>query len=240
MKMGILRTDAVLEKFQPSHGDYPAMFREVFGRVEPSLEFVDHDVRLSVPEDIDCDIYLITGSRHSVYEDLPWLPPLVDFLKDALDQCRSVIGICFGHQLIAHFFGGEVGPAEVGWCVGVQTGRVIDEELRGTFAHDEVRLLASHKDQVLRLPEGAKVFLSSASCPIGGFVLGEQIVTIQGHPEFSKPYARDLMNHRAELLGESVHQAGLQSLELGTDEERVVRMLLDSVRPRVAQEARTS
>ncbi|MCB1682844.1 MAG: amidotransferase, partial [Pseudomonadales bacterium] len=176
---------------------------------------------------VDCDGYVITGSKHSVYEDLPWIPPLIEFLKKVRKARRKVVGICFGHQLIAHYFGGETTPAACGWVVGVQDTRLLTEESWMKPARQSVGMLSSHKDQVSRLPDGARLIASSGSCPIAGFVIEDDIMTLQGHPEFVKAYSASLMDFRREVLGERVYRKGIESLAENTDEAVVARWMLN-------------
>jgi len=238
MHIGILRTDAVLDEFQAEHGDYPAMFRAVLGEaaaLAPALRgvtprfsvFSAHEGDL--PDPAACDAYVITGSRHSVYDELPWMPPLVDFLRVAIMDGRKVVGICFGHQLIAHFFGGETAPAAVGWSVGVQTTEVLAPQPWMQPPAARFGLLSSHRDQVVRLPEGAQRFAASARCPHAGFVIDNRVLTFQGHPEFTKPYAAELMRLREAMLGPAVFDAGMASLEDETDASLVARWILNWV-----------
>jgi GMP synthase-like glutamine amidotransferase len=235
MLIGILQTDSVLERFVSRHGDYPEMFRAVLGDPEarpPGMappRFLDVPAqagRFPAPE--TCDAYVITGSRHSVYDDLPWIPPLVGFLREALAQRRRVVGICFGHQLLAHFLGGETRPAEVGWCVGVQAADVIAEEPWMVPGADRLALVASHKDQVVRLPEGARPWARGGRCRLAGFVMGD-VLTFQGHPEFSKSYAADLMDMREQVLGADTYRDGKASLALPTDERLSARWILNFI-----------
>jgi len=236
MHIGILRTDSVLEQFQPDHGDYPAMFSAALadpaalppdlGGVPPRFSaFAAHEGELPRPD--ACDAYVITGSRHSVYDELPWLPPLVAFLQAALAAERKIVGICFGHQLIAHHFGGETARAEVGWCVGVHDTRVLRPQPWMEPAAERFGLLSSHRDQVRRLPAGAEPFAASDRCPNAGYVIGRQVLTFQGHPEFTKPYAADLMRMRAETLGPQVFAEGMGSLERDVDSAVVARWILN-------------
>ncbi|MEM7001499.1 MAG: GMP synthase [Pseudomonadota bacterium] len=228
MHIGILQADHVLEQFQPEFGNYPDMFQRVFNEVDSAVQFTTYDVTVAVPSDMVCDAYLITGSRHSVYDDLPWIPPLVDYLRTALQAGKKVVGICFGHQLIAHFFGGETGPAEVGWGVGVREAQILRREtwMEGANA-DCIATLCSHKDQVLKLPGQARTFAGSEFCPIAGFTIADQVITWQGHPEFQAGYSQALLNYRRELLGEEVYGAGVASLSAPTSEHQVVRWILN-------------
>lgn len=224
----ILQTDNVLEQFQPEFGDYPAMFGNLLEH--PEIELQTHDVRHGEPASGAGEGYIITGSRHSVYDDLPWIRRLADFLDGEIKAGKKIVGICFGHQLLAHFFGGEVRPAAGGWEVGVKETEICQQPGWMQPAMARVNLLSSHKDQVATLPAGARVSARSASCPIAGFTMGDNVVTFQGHPEFRKPYSRSLIRYRRELLGEQVYKAGLDSLDKPTDEELVsswiVRFLL--------------
>ena len=228
MKLTILRTDNVLEEFQTQFGDYPSMFAQLATQcsTEP-LEIESVDTRVTVPEKVDADIYLITGSRHSVYEELEWIPKLVKFLEVVLAEGKKIIGICFGHQLMAHYFGGEVGPAEQGWAVGVHTSNIMNHPQWLDTNLDSVSLISSHKDQVQKLPPNAEVFLSNDFCPIAGFTMQGQVVTVQGHPEFSKDYSQALMTYRKEILGEAVYESGVKSLSEATHEHEVFSWLLE-------------
>jgi len=195
-----------------------------------TVAFSVYDARQpeSLPEPGAHRAYLITGSRSSVYDDDPWIGQLADFLHEALARGSRIVGICFGHQLIAHFFGGRTAPAAEGWAVGVQENRVVSHEpwMDGDGS-DRLNLIASHKDQVVELPEGAKLIATSDFCPVGGFVIGDRVMTLQGHPEFQPAYSQDLMTMRREVLGESVFNAGMASLEKETDEDRVGRWIVD-------------
>ena len=219
MHLTILRTDNVLEQFQSDFGDYPAMFSSVLQsaaeQLQIDLTIAEVDARLELPGSKlqqETDVYLITGSRHSVYDDIPWIGQLAEFLEQALAQGKKIIGICFGHQLMAHFFGGSVTSADAGWGVGVHRGKVIKSAPWMHTPSDQLALLCSHKDQVQALPAGAETFLTSEFCPIGGFTMGDQVITVQGHPEFSKPYAEALMGYRREQLGQATYEQGVASL----------------------------
>jgi GMP synthase-like glutamine amidotransferase len=233
LTLGLLRTDTVLEEFQPRFGDYPDMFGSLLDRAAQafpglSLElpgyFVPGGELPASPE--ECDGYVITGSRYSVYDDEPWITSLAAFLAGAVAARRKVAGICFGHQLIAHFFGGRTEPAPAGWAVGVHGVRLLSRETWMVPERARVGLLSSHKDQVSRLPDGARLIASTDSCPLAGFVIGEDVMTLQGHPEFSKSYAEALMRKREGLLGPEKFAAGIESLGQETDEPLVGQWLL--------------
>jgi GMP synthase-like glutamine amidotransferase len=236
MRIGILRTDSVRPEFQGEFGDYPAMFRAMLSAsaADEPIEFCDYDVQHGeYPASIDeCDAYLITGSRHSVYEDQPWIHRLADFVRELDAAQHTLIGICFGHQLIAHTLGGETRAADQGWAVGVQDTCVLTPAEWMQPYQERFGLLSSHKDQVVRLPDGAEVFASTDACPNSGFTIGDHILTFQGHPEFSKGYSRALMNFRREMLGEPRYTAGVESLEKPVHPSVVGRWILNFIASR--------
>lgn len=224
LRVVLLQTDNVLEQFQPEFGDYPVMFGNLLEH--PDIELSTHDVRFDLPPAGSGDGYIISGSRHSVYDDLPWIKQLAVFLEGEIRAGKKVVGICFGHQLLAHFFGGEVRPAETGWEVGVKETEIRERSDWMQPPSAQVNLLSSHKDQVVVLPARARLSACSGSCPIAGFTIGENVITFQGHPEFRKGYSRSLIGYRRELLGEQVANAGLDSLQKPTDEPLVRRWIL--------------
>jgi GMP synthase-like glutamine amidotransferase len=234
--VAVLRTDEVLPQFVGAHGDYPDMFKALLERAARARK-PPVDVRLTFydaregnfPEPEAHPAYVITGSRLSVYDDAPWIGALVDFLEEVLRVGGKVIGICFGHQLMAHFFGGLTEPAERGWAVGVQESRTVSTESWMDGDDGQVNLISSHKDQVTRLPDGAKLILTSDFCPVGGFVMGDRVLTIQGHPEFQKDYSRDLMVMRREMLGEETFELGVSSLDKDIDNDRVGHWILNFI-----------
>lgn len=234
--IAILATDEVREEYIGTHGDYPDMFRVLLERAaqerpQPvNLKLTIYDARKSeFPEPSAHPAYLITGSRLSVYDDEPWIGVLAEFLEEVLRAGGKVIGICFGHQLMAHFFGGRTEPAPQGWAVGVQENRTVAREPWMGDGEERLNLIASHKDQVSRMPDGAKLIATSDFCPIGGFVVGDQVLTLQGHPEFRKEYSRDLMVMRREMIGEEVFELGVASLGRETDDAKVGQWIIDFV-----------
>ena len=241
LHLGILQTDSVLEDLQPRFGDYPSMFKGLFRAEDPTMNITTYNVQHALPDSLDCDAYLITGCKLSVYDDLPWIRELAEFVRQAIAAKKKILGICFGHQLIAHFFGGEAGPAPVGWAVGVQTSDVV---LNPRWMNavgvppSQLNLVSSHKDQVLKLPDGAEVFATSDFCEVSGFTMGNEVLTIQGHPELTTDYSQALMGVRRQLLGEEVYQAGIDSLQKNTDERLFTQWMLAFINDRASADER--
>ena len=226
--LGILQTDSVMEQYQAEHGDYPGMFERILGVAGTEMRLSSYVVQAGgLPAVGACDAYLITGSRHSVYDDLAWIRDLVSFVDSAMKENRKIIGICFGHQLIAHYFGGETRASDNGWGVGVQASRIETRESWMEPPLRELALLSSHKDQVTRLPDGARRFATSDFCPCAGFVWNDLVLTFQGHPEFTKSYSAAVMRMREEVLGPETFARGIASLHEATHEQTVAQWILN-------------
>jgi GMP synthase-like glutamine amidotransferase len=229
MKLGILKTDAVRAEWVPDFGEYPDMFAELLSREDPELEFVTYDVEEGVyPADIDeVDAYLITGSKSSVYDDKPWIATLMDFVRELDARKKKIVGICFGHQIVAHALGGKTAKSSKGWGVGRHTHCFSETPAwhdKGDAAFD---ILVSHQDQVVANAPGAQVLASSDFCENAVVQIGEHILTFQGHPEFVPDYSREIMEFRRKTIGEDVYQAGVASLAKQHEGQRVARWIVN-------------
>src|SRR5690606_29335884 len=114
MRIGILKTGQPPGEIRAEHGDYDDMFQRLLaGR---GFDFTSYHVEaMDLPASVhDADGWLITGSRHGVYEDHPFIAPLEDFIRRAMAEHVPLVGICFGHQIIAQALGGQVGKHPAG------------------------------------------------------------------------------------------------------------------------------
>ncbi len=228
MKVGILQCDSVRSQFQGRHGDYPEMIASLLRQVLPAIHIEVYDVVAghypSKPD--ECDAYITTGSKASVYDGEAWIAELQDFIIRLYQAEQKLIAICFGHQLVAQAFGGCVVKSEKGWGVGVHAMTVMADKPWMKPPLAVAHLLVSHQDQVVALPPEAELIAGSSFCPYAMFQLGGNILTVQGHPEFSAPYAADLMGFRREILGEARYCAGIESLQTATDEVAIARWMV--------------
>lgn len=194
MKLGVLKTGAPpkgLERF----GTYPEMVRRLLGEDAYDYSVFDVDAGELPPSPEACEAYLITGSSAGVYDPLPWIADLKDFLVAARGRA-ALVGICFGHQVMAEAFGGKVIKSPKGWGIGEQTYGLLRRE-PWMEAAQEIRLPGSHQDQVVEAPPGAEVVAASDFSPFGALAYRDQpAISLQLHPEFEPAYAVALIEAR--------------------------------------------
>jgi len=234
MRIGILEADHVAARYLPIAGDYWDMFATMVAEADPDATVVRCDVRNGeVPaRPDDCEAWLCTGSSASVFDDEPWIHDLAGFVRDAHDAQVPFVGICFGHQLLAHALGGRTQRAE-GWGVGA-----LSMELLGPTPSwvDPVipspTLLYSHQDQVTLLPPDGQVLARAAHCPIAMLTVGETMLGLQAHPEFGTAYVRALLEDRVDRIGDGATAAALATLARPTDERPVAAWITSFLRSR--------
>ncbi|MFF7709530.1 amidotransferase [Pseudomonas sp. NPDC007930] len=214
LRICILETDHIRPELVERYQGYGRMFEQLFERqpVPASFEIFNVVEGHYPPAGERYDAYLVTGSKADSFGSDPWIAPLKAFLLARYNEGAKLLGVCFGHQLLALLLGGKAERAHQGWGVGTHQYSVGAKASWMAPAADGLTLLISHQDQVTALPEGATVVASSAFCPFAAFQLNDQVLCFQGHPEFVHDYSRALLELRQMNLGEQVYKAAVDSL----------------------------
>jgi len=212
MKVAILETGRPPGELAQQFGDYPAMFERLLG---DGFDIERYDVAAGrLPEKpADHAAYLITGSPAGVYDPLPWIAPLCDFIRAAKDS--RMVGICFGHQVMAEALGGRVEKSPRGWGAGLHRYSVV-RTLPWMEPVAEIAAPASHQDQVFRQPSHTEVVASSEFTPFAALAWTDRpAISFQFHPEFSPDFAKALIEKRYDVVPDP--DAAIASLDAPND-----------------------
>ncbi|KFZ36040.1 amidotransferase [Shewanella mangrovi] len=215
MKLAILQTDVLHPEFLAQYHGYGAMFQQMFAAagiaVDSDIYSVIEGVYPESPEQYDA--MLITGSKADAFSDEPWILTLKDYLQQRFKDGQKLLGICFGHQLLAHSLGGEVKRADQGWGVGIMHYQWCDApDWVASDAHS-FSLICSHRDQVVSLPPAATRLAHNDFCPNAAFYIDNRVLAFQPHPEFTVPYAEALLRKRWHDIGEDKAATALISYQ---------------------------
>lgn len=204
MIIGIIETDEVDEGVKNIYGSYAGMFKRILSQVDNSIIYKNYQAYTCyLPEMTnECDAYLITGSKFSVNESDEWISELKVFIRQLNKNKKKLIGICFGHQIIAEALGGKVNKSEKGWGIGLMESKVLHKMSWMKPQQSTFNLLVSHQDQVINLPEEAVLIATNEFCINSGFMIEDHILTFQGHPEYVPEYLTYMMNKREIIIGE--------------------------------------
>ncbi|MCK1358029.1 type 1 glutamine amidotransferase [Bradyrhizobium sp. 199] len=190
-RITIIETGLVPQNHRERHGSFPDMFERMVRAEDPAItvDVVSIPDGDALPDPRKLEAVLITGAAAGVYDGLDWIAPLEDFVRRAYANKTPMVGVCFGHQLIAQALGGTVRKSEKGWAIGRHVYQVLPEN--GVIAGEEVAIAASHQDQVIEPPNDALTILSSDFTPHAGLLYANgATLTVQPHPEFDVEFAK--------------------------------------------------
>jgi GMP synthase-like glutamine amidotransferase len=193
------------------------MFQKMLGF---GFETESYDVQAGeLPDPGNHDAILITGSPAGVYDPLPWIDPLQDFIRAAKDS--RMIGVCFGHQIMSEALGGHVEKSEKGWAAGLHRYSIEQREpwMDGDAAV-QIAAPASHQDQVILQPPNTQIVAASDFTPYAAFAWTDRpAISFQFHPEFSPAFAKALIAERYDVVPDP--DAAIASLDAPNDSARV-------------------
>jgi GMP synthase-like glutamine amidotransferase len=223
MKIGILDTNppsAHSINWNKTPFDTYVRFLE---RAKPSFEYENYSVGIGeFPSSPGvCDAYLITGSPKGVYEPDLWLDTLKGFIQDAYAAKKKLIGICFGHQMVAHSLGGHAEKSEKGWGLGKKYFNIYTEKKWMSDFIENPSLYFVHQDQIIELPPNAELLGGNEFCPNLFYTIGDQVLGIQGHPEFPEALVREIVETRLEVVGAELQSQALESLDEGIPDNQL-------------------
>jgi GMP synthase-like glutamine amidotransferase len=221
-RITIIETGLVNSRYRERHGTYPQMFERMIAAADPAsaCDVVSIPNAERIPDPAGLDAILITGSPAGVYDDVDWIAPLEDFVRKANDNRIPMVGVCFGHQLIAQALGGTVCKSEKGWGMGRHIYRVAPGN--GLIEGDEIAVACSHQDQVITPPASARTIMSSAFTPHAGLLYANgTTLSVQPHPEFTVDYAEALCDLHRDRAPDDVIATGKASLAEPLDHARL-------------------
>jgi len=219
-RLGILICGHPPDELLPTYGRFDKQFIKLLGPDAfdyKSYAVVDQQLPAAISE---ADAWLITGSKHGVYEDHPWIPPLEAFVREVYEAKLPLVGICFGHQLMAQALGGKVEKFKSGWVAGNQP-----YELNTQSGLSNVSVNAWHQDQVVSLPADAQVIGSSESCKFAVLAYGDNTLSMQPHPEFTNDFLGGLLDTRGRTLPDAVQDQVKKRLNQPTNNQEIAAWL---------------
>jgi len=228
MKITIIQTGEVPVSLRQDFGPYPAMFERMFARAGHDFAFETVPVfdGAPMPDAASLDGIVITGSAAGVYEDHAWLEPLRGFIRNAYDLRTPMLGVCFGHQIMADALGGDVRKSEKGWGLGRHVYGVRQRPAFMTGAPELLAVACSHQDQVIVPPAEAEVILASDFTPNAGLAYRNgAALSFQPHPEFDDDYTLALAELRRGKAPDAVVDAAIASVERKSDSADVARYI---------------
>ncbi|MGY3447540.1 type 1 glutamine amidotransferase [Bradyrhizobium sp. USDA 4473] len=217
-RITIIETGLVSPQFRERHGSYPQMFQRMVASADPSVtcDVVSLATGEALPDPSNLDAILITGSAAGVYDAVAWIAPLEAFVRAAHDKRIPMVGVCFGHQLIAQALGGTVRKSEKGWGIGRHIYRIAPDN--GLLDGEMLAVAASHQDQVITPPASARTIMASDFTPHAGLLYANATtLSVQPHPEFTADYAGALCELRRGLAPDAVVDTAKASLTAPLD-----------------------
>lgn len=233
-QVAILLAGHASEYIQKIHGGVASLFKLMLsdpGETWHTFHVVDGEF----PSDDDLlkyDAFVVTGSRYDAHGSEPWVLQLCEVINKAYLLRRQLLGICFGHQVICRALGGKTGRGVQGWQLGLKKIEFTDAMYSKPYAlklPSSLSIIKLHQDEVYELPPGGKVLASSANICIEMFGMGNQVLGIQGHPEFQEDMALDLLDNYLDKWCTNISVEKSDEARLSLNQGKVDREILHQI-----------
>lgn len=173
------------------------------------------------PEPGGYDGWVLTGSVASVNDGAPWMERLAELVRQLHRRRVPLVGLCFGHQMVAHALGGRVGPSPGGWRIGTAPTHYVAERSVALPwlqpAQGTITLFAAHQEQVLLPPPKAEVIGGDDFAPSAALRIGRHVFTTQYHPELSREFMRALLDEYGALWAPALVAQARRQIEQPVD-----------------------
>jgi GMP synthase (glutamine-hydrolysing) len=195
----IVQTGSTFPELRARRGDFPDWFRTSLGLTRAEVDVVRADAGERLPTPGAHAGVIVTGSPAMVSERQRWSEDAAAWLRQNIEAGVAVLGVCFGHQLIAHALGGRVdyhpSGREIGTVAIERLPAAANDTLLG-IAPACFQAHASHQQSVLELPRGAISLARSAHDPHHAVRYAPKVWGLQFHPEFSVEIMRGYLRRR--------------------------------------------
>lgn len=231
MQVGVLVTGHPSEFTSQNYGTFGALFIDLLAEPHSEWHLFDATAEKYPDDPAAFQAWVVTGSAADAHADEPWIHRLKHFLRDRYRDGHKILGICFGHQAVAGALGGRSDRATNGWEIGVVDIRLepaFFETPLGEGMPPALSVLEIHQDEVHTLPPGAVLLGSTPQSPNQIFKIEDQVLCMQGHPEYYAEIVEDLVRTRAKtgLIPRGKAAAALKSLaEIPPDRTLLQRLL---------------
>lgn len=227
MQIGIINCGDIPSKLKGITPDYSLLFIKIFSKIGADFTYKVYDAyKNQLPTQIESsDAYILTGSKYSAYDSFDWIESLLGFIRNVADRKIKIIGICFGHQVIAEALGGKVIKHPDGWGLGIREFEIIEKKSWMAPELDRCRLIFSHQDQVVTLPKHAEIIATDPFCQIQAYTMNSHILGIQGHPEFTRSFTLNLLRLREDMMNKNCYKKAEESLSTKCNSLEIVKWM---------------